>query len=156
MSAIIQGYQIRTLMFGVQVVKAAQVLPQTATATLATVSGGAVLVTSMLGLVTTAIGATATTLALGTAPTTGTAATGGIAAATAITSKEAGTWVTPIVNAGLGGALVVCANGGTVPYLTTPFVVSAGTITWTTSASDTGQMKWYFTYVPLDTGAALS
>jgi hypothetical protein len=34
--------------------------------------------------------------------------------------------------------------------------VSAGTITWTTSASNTGAMRWYLTYVPLDNGAALS
>ncbi len=156
MSVIIQGYQLRTSQFGVQVVKASQALPQTATATLATVSGGAVLVTSMLGLVTTVIGGTATTLALGTVPTTGTAATGGIAAATAITSKEAGTWITPLVSTGVGGALVVAANGGNAVFLATPFIVPAGTITWTTSASTTGQLRWYFTYVALDNGASLS
>jgi hypothetical protein len=156
MSVIITGYQLRTSQFGVQVVKGPTVMPAGTTATLATVANGAVLVTMMLGLVTTVMTATATTLALGTAPTTGTAATGGIAAAGTITSKEVGTWVTPVVNAGTGGGLVVCTNGGNVPFLTTPFVVSAGTITWTTTGTNTGAMKWYFAYVPLDNGASLS
>src|SRR5215469_14014881 len=116
MSVIIQGYQLRTALFGVQVVKAAQNLPQNATATLATVTGGAVMVTSMVGLVTTVLGGTATTLALGTAPTVGTASTSGIATATAVTSKEAGTWVIPLVNAGVAGALVVGTNAGAAPF----------------------------------------
>lgn len=156
MSAILQGPALRTAQFGVQTIKAAQNLPQTATATLATVAGGSVLITSMVGLVTTVIGSTATTLALGTVPTTGTAASTGIATATAITSKEAGTWMVPLVNAGVAGALVVGTNGGNPIFLPTPFIVPAGTISWTTSASTTGQIKWYFTWVALDNGASLS
>ena len=156
MTTLIQGPQLRTEQFGIQVIKAAQALPQTATATLATVSGGAVMVTSMLGLVTTVIGGTATNLSLGTAPTVGTTSTTGIAAAAAITSKEAGTWVVPLVSVGVGGTLVVATNGGTAVFLPTPFIVPAGTITWTTSASTTGQMRWYFTWVALDNGAGLS
>jgi hypothetical protein len=62
----------------------------------------------------------------------------------------------PLNSAGVGGVLVVGANAGAAVFLPTPFVVSAGFITWTTSASDTGQMKWYFTYVALDNGASLS
>jgi|SRR5271165_5973967 len=156
MSVLIQGYQLRVSEFGIQIVKGPTVLPAGATATLATVAGGSIMVTSMLGLCTTVCSGTATTLALGTAPTIGTAATGGIASALAITSKEAGTWVTPIVNAGVGGALTVGTNAGAAVYLTTPFIVAAGTITWTTSATNTGAFKWYFTYVPLDIGASLS
>lgn len=157
MSVIIQGYQLREIAFGVQVLKAAQALPQTATATLFTVSGGAVLVTSLLGLVSgTAIGATATNLSLGTVPTTGTAESAGIATATAITSLEIGTWVGVQASSGAAGALVSGGHAGNAVYLPAPFVVSAGTITWTTSASDTGKMAWYLTYVPLDTGASVS
>jgi hypothetical protein len=156
MSVLIQGYQLRVSEFGLQIIKGPLALPQNTTSTLATVTGGSVMVTSMMGLVTTVLGATATSLSLGTAPTIGTASSSGIASATAITSKEAGTWVTPIVNAGTGGALTVGTNGGAAVFLTTPFIVAAGTITWTTGASDTGQMKWYFTYVPLDIGASLS
>lgn len=156
MSVIIQGYQLREIAFGVQVTKAAANLPQTATATLYTVAGGNVLVTSLFGQITTAAGATVTTLALGTAPTTGTASTTGIATATAITSLEAGTWVGVQASSGKGGALVAGGNAGAVVFAATPFVVPVGTITWTTSASDTGQMAWWLTYVPLDTGATVS
>ena len=157
MGNFVKGYQLRELLFGVQVTKAAQALPQSATSTLYTVSGGSVLVTSLFGVVSgTAIGATVTTLALGTVPTTGTASSTGIATATAITSKEIGTWVAPQAASGVAGALVVGGNSGAAPYPPTAFVVPAGTITWTTSASDTGKMAWYLTYVPLDTGASVS
>ena len=159
MSVIIQGPQLRAIALGSLVTKAAAALPQTATATLFTVSGGSVLVTSLIGQVqAVAIGATATTLALGTVPTTGTAASSGIASATAITSKEIGTWVGVQAASGVAGALVVGGNAGAALFLHTPagFVVPAGTISWTTSASDTGKMAWYLTYVPLDTGATVS
>lgn len=156
MSTIIQGPAIRTSQFGVQLIKATQNLPQTATATLATVNVGSVLVTSMLGLVTTALGATATNLSVGTAPTAGVASTTGIMAATAVASTPIGSWITPVQSAGVGGAGAVGANAGTAVFLATPFVVAAGTITWTTSANDTGQVKWYFTYIALDNGASLS
>lgn len=157
MSVIIQGYELRTIAFGPQVLKAAQTLPQTATSTLYTVSGGSVLVTSLLGVVSgVATGSTVTTLALGTAPTTGTASTTSIATAVAITSLEIGSWVAPQASSGKGGALVVGANAGATLFLANPFVVPAGAITWTTSASDTGKIAWYLTYVPLDTGASVS
>jgi hypothetical protein len=156
MSVIIQGAQLRAIAFGTQVVKGAQALPQTATATLFTVAGGSVLVTSLLGQFTVAAGATVTTLALGTVPTTGTASSTGIATATAITSLEAGTWVGVQASSGKAGALVAGGNAGAALFVATPFVVPAGTISWTTSASDTGSMKWYLTYVPLDTGATVS
>lgn len=159
MSVIEQGYQLRALIFGTQVTKAAAALPQTATATLFTVSGGSVLVTLLLGEVSgTAIQNQACTLALGTVPTTGTASSTGIATATAITNKEAGTWVAPQASSGAAGALVVGGNAGAALFLQAPmaFVVPAGTITWTTSASNTGKMAWYLNYVPLDTGASVS
>lgn len=156
MSVLIQGYQLREIGFGVQVLKAAQTTPQTATANLFTVAGGAVLVTSLLGQISTLTPATTNTLALGTAPTTGTAATGGIASAVSIASLEAGTWVGVQPSSAKAGALVVGANAGAALFVQTPFVVPAGTITWTTTGSATGGMKWYLTYVPLDTGATVS
>src|ERR1017187_3076225 len=84
MSTIISGPAIRTSQFGVQLIKAAQVLPQTLNTplTLATVTGGAVLITSMLGLVTVACGATATNLSIGTIPSVGASSSTGIMAAT--------------------------------------------------------------------------
>lgn len=141
---------------GILVTKAAQNLPQTATANLFAVSG-TVLVTGLLGVVTAAIGATATTLALGTAPG---AATASIATATAVTSKAAGTALAPVGASGVGGALIVggAAFVQSPPMALSPFVLGAGTtnITWTTSASTTGQVQWYLWYTPIDFDASVS
>ena len=158
MSTIIQGYQLRTLAFGTQVIKGPSTPPNSgSSATIATITGGSVLVTSMLGLVTTVLSGTTGQVSLGTVPTTGTASTTGIAAAAVIGGKEVGTWMGPLVSAGVGGTLVVGTNAGAALFLPTPFIVSAGTINWTTSvATMTGQVKWYFTYIALDNGAALS
>lgn len=159
MANFIQGTQLRTLQQGLLVTKAAANLPQSATATLYTVSGGAVLVTGFVGIVTTVIASSDPVLSLGTAPTVGTAQTSGIATTTVLTSAEAGTLLTVASSAGLPAALAVmatAAKAGSTVFLANPFVVSAGTITWTTGASKTGQIKWYLTYIPLDDGASVS
>jgi hypothetical protein len=162
MSLFNQGFQLRTLRLGTQVLKGPLVLPATTTSTLFTVSGGAVLITSLLGLCTTVCTATATTLSVGTAPTTGTASHTGLSTATAITSSEVGTWVG--LGATAGAALIVGgANGagasagfGQLAGPPAPLAVSAGTITLTTSATNTGAFSWYLAYIPLDTGASVS
>ena len=159
MSVLLHGYQLRALNYGQQVIKAATAFPQTATGTLFTVSGGAVLVTCLLGLVTTVVQSSDPQVTLGTAPTSGTAEVAGIASSTALTSAEVGTWVTTQASSGLPGALVVMASAakaGNAVFLPSAFVVSAGTITWTTSASKTGAMSWYLMYVALDTGASVA
>lgn len=160
MSNIVQGPQLRQLGRGLIVTKAAQALPQSATATLFTVGGGAVLVTGLIGVVTTVIQNSDPVLSLGTAPAVGTAQTSGIATTTVLTSAEAGTLVTVADSAGLPTGLVVMATvakAGTAVFpASKPFVVSAGTITWTTGASKTGAMKWYLTYLPLDDAAYVS
>lgn len=160
MANFIQGYEQRQLLYGSQVTKAAQTFPQTATADLFTVAGGAVVVTSLVGVVTTALPASDPVLTLGTAPTTGTAEAAGIASSTILTSAEVGTLVTVTSSGGLPTGLVVMATaakaGNAVFLAVDAFVVSAGFITWTTGASKTGAMKWYLTYVPLDTGASVS
>jgi hypothetical protein len=96
--ALIQGYQLRNIVIGTLVKKGPLTLPQSATSTLFTITGGAVLVTGLMGLVTTAIGATATNLSTGCVPATGTAESSGIANATAITSLAAGTWIHAPIN----------------------------------------------------------
>ena len=141
---------------GILVTKAAQNIPQSATANLFTVSG-TVIVTGLLGIVTTAIGGTVTTLALGTAPGSATAS---IATATAITSKVAGTALAPVGASGAGGALIVggAAFVQSPPFALSPFILGVGTtnITWTTSASTTGQVQWYLWYTPIDAGGSVS
>lgn len=159
MGNFIQGSQLRTLLFGNQVLKAAQTPPNSgSSATLFTVAGGAVIVTSLVGRVSTVLSGTTGAIALGTKPTSGTEETGGIATAGVVGGAEVGTMLTPLASSGLAGALVVSGKfAGNVPFLPNPFTVNAGTIEVTTSvATMTGAIDWYLTYVPLDTGASVS
>lgn len=156
MTAMIQGYQLREIAFGSQVIKAAQAFPQNATGNLYTVATGNVLVTSLFGVLTTAT-TTDPVLTIGTAPSNGgTAETAGIATTTALTSREVGTWLGVLSASGKAGALVVGTASGSGVWASTPFVVAPGTITLTTTASEPGAVTWYLTYVPLDTGATVS
>lgn len=151
MSVLVQSDQLRTLVVGSKVDRATQTIPQTAQAALFTVSGGRILVTSLVGEVTTAIGAVATTLTIVGNPTTGTDVN--IGTATAITSKEVGSLI------GLAGTVgtalnVQSAGAGAVP--TSGVIVPIGTLDWLTSASTTGAIKWSLTYVPFDNGASVT
>jgi hypothetical protein len=158
MASDIKGQQLRRLLFGTQVIKRAQTPPNSgSSATLFTIAGGAVLVTSLLGRVTTALSGTTGALALGTKPTTGTEKTAGIATAGVVGGAEIGSFLTPIASAGLAGALTVNLFAGSVVYLQNAFPVDAGVIEVTTSvATMTGGIDWYITYIPLDDGASVS
>lgn len=165
MANFIQGSQLRTIEFGNQVVKAAQVPPNSgSSATLFTVAGGMVLITSMVGRVTTVLSGTTGAVSLGATPTVGAsgAQVAGIAAATVIGGGEVG--ATFAVAATIAGAATTLANGGASavagksPFLAqSAFIVQAGIITITTSvATMTGAIDWYLTYLPLDTGASVA
>jgi hypothetical protein len=151
MSVIIQGSQLRTILLGDKVERATATIPQTATQNIFTVSGGAILVTGLVGRVTTAIGGTATTLKVSTAPTVGTAVD--LTTAVAITSKEVGSVITLPLTAGAAIIVNNGGGGGQVPGHA-PYVVPAGAISITTSASTTGAIKWTLTYIMLDDGSA--
>jgi hypothetical protein len=152
------------LVAGTSVVKSSLALPATATGNLFTVTGGGVMVTGLLGRVTTATGATVTTLSLGTTGSTTTS----LATATAITSAAAGTFLIPSVASSAGGALTVtkgpaflnsawpATNDFNIPTLFGAFFLANDVITWTTSATDTGAVTWYLWYLPIDTSASVS
>lgn len=155
MSSQVPGRSLRQLLLGTLVAGTAKVLPATTKQSLFTVAGGRVLVTSLIGVCTTVCTSTATTVSLGTTPTVGTASATGIATATAVTSSEVGTLVS--LPAGAKGALLVGANAGTaVQGYGDGYVVSAGTIDITTSATNTGAFQWQLTYIPLDDGASVT
>ena len=159
MANFIQGSALRTLLLGNQVIKAAQTPPNSgSSATLFTVAGGAVLVTSLLGHVSTALSGTTGAIALGSKPTTGTEETGGIATAGVVGGAEIGTWISAVMlDTGLAGAVQANIHAGTSVSTGMPFVINPGTIEVTTSvATMTGAIDWYLTYVPLDTGASVS
>lgn len=106
----ISPFQLGETMFGTTIQKGPLTLPQGATSTLFTITGGAILVTSLFGIVTTGTPVTANNLSLGTVPSTGTAESGGIATATAINSLVAGTCINvPATPGGAGASLVAPA-----------------------------------------------
>jgi len=153
MSVIIAGSQVRQILLGQKVDRATAALPQTTQAAIFTVTGGRVLVTGLVGEVTTVMGATATNLKVTSNPTTGTDVD--IAANAAVTSKEVGSQFT--LPAATGSALVVKNGGGGGQFPThQPYVVPIGTIDLVTDASDTGSVKWSLTYIPLDDGASVA
>jgi hypothetical protein len=163
MATLLQLFQNRQLVQGAQVVKATQTPPNSgSSATLFTVAGGMVVVTSLVGRVVTVLSGTTGAVSLGTVPTAGTASTTGIATATVIGGGQVGAKYAVVGTA--AGAATTLANGGAsalagvVPFLSfMEFIVDPGTINITTSvATMTGAISWYLSYVPLDVGASVS
>jgi hypothetical protein len=153
MSVIIQGNQLRALLEGQLVANAAaKTVPQNATSTIFTVSGGRVLLTGLYGVVKTVIGGTTPSAKIVSTPTVGTAVD--VSSATAITGKEVGA---NIALAGTVGTALNVQNGGAGAGLPSPIVIPAGTLGVNVSAADaTGAIQWTLTYVPLDNGASVT
>jgi hypothetical protein len=153
MSVLNDGAAFLKALLGLKVSRATANLPQTTQAAIFTVSGGRVVVTGLVGTVTTAIQNQACTLKVTGNPTAGTDVD--IAAASAsIAAKEVGGTAT--LPATLGAQLVVSNAGGAVMPIGSGVVLNPGTLDIVTSASNTGQMKWDITYVPLDDGASIT
>ncbi len=135
-SPVRQGREMRTAMYGPQIVTG-PFTPPTVTSTLWTVANGNILVTSMFVVITTAMSGTATTLNVGFSGTGGTA--------------------TALMNAGVLTSLAVGALVSRVPNITTEIPpatggvsVTTGVINWIASAVQTGLVKVYMNYIPLD------
>ena len=159
MSTIISGSQLRALLFGIRVEKTAFTLPATTSTAMFTVSGGRVLVTSLIGEVTTVVQAQACNLNVTIDPT-GAGAAADLVAATEINADAVGTFYSVSgVQADLLGSQT---DGGTqVPTHALArtgrsFMVPAGSILLKTSATNTGATKWVMTYIPLDDGASVA
>lgn len=146
MSVIVQGSQLRNLLFGnAPISKATGTLAAT-TVALFTVAGGRVAVTSLFGVVTTSI-TVANSYKLQINPTAGD--TSDIVAATDIgtTDTVAGTVL------GFDGApasSIVKGAGG----LARPLFLPVGQIEHVSAGTD-GAITWYLTYVPYDDGATV-
>lgn len=152
MSVLNDGAAFLKALLGLKVSRATATLPQTAQAAIFTVATGRVIVTSLVGTVTTATGATATNLSVIGNPTTGTDVV--LASVLASASKEIGaTFTLPVT---FGSALQVQNAGGAGLPLGTGFILNPGTLDILTSASNTGSIKWDITYVPLDDGASVT
>jgi hypothetical protein len=131
----------------IRVQRATDTLPQTATETLFTVSGGRILLKALIGEVTTAIQNQACNLSVVVDSDAG--AADDLASVLSIANDGVGTYYTP---EGDGTALLKTGIGWGQSCLT-PVVIGAGVIQITTSASNTGSVKWDLYYLPLDPAA---
>lgn len=140
------------LTLGIRVSKSSATLPASTTQDLFTIAGGRVLVTRLIGEVTTVVQAQACNLKCTSTPTTGTAVD--FASNLDINAFEAGAI---LIAEGDGTALIGTATGaGFAPALNAlPFVLPIGTVKITTSATNTGATKWDLWYFPLDDGASV-
>ena len=145
MATLVPGRDLRRIQFGHKVDRATAALPQTATGTLFTVSGGRILLTGIVGEVTTVIQTQANNTKLVHTPTTGTAVD--LCAVLNISAKEVGTL---FGITGLFSDALVGANAGAGVMPRNPVVLPIGNLGLSCAASNTGSVKWSITWVPLD------
>lgn len=119
-----------------------------------TVAGGPVVLEQLYGLVTTAIGATATTLKFSNNPTGSTATD--LCTATAITSAAVNALLT--ITGTVANALTVTAPSAAPPAaMATPLVIAPGVITFTTSATPgSGAIQFGLRYRPLNAACTVT
>ena len=141
------------MFMGFRVEKAAAALPQTTTATLFTIAGGRVLVTMIVGEVTTLIQTQANNTKLTFNPDDA-GASQDICAVLDISADAVGTMYH--ISGTLSDALrdnLNLARGG---LMAAPLILKPGTILLDCAASSTGQAKWTIWYIPLEDGASIS
>ena len=159
MTTIIQGNELRAIALGVKVEKAYTLAVETKS--LFTVSG-VVLVTAIVGKVTTAI-TVANTVKLQVNPTVGTSSD--LCAATDLGSTDtpAGDLISisgaptdaPVVGIGAAGRFPVRKIGSDFLGGVSGVFVGAGTIDQVTATGADGVVTWYLTYVPVEDGASV-
>lgn len=149
MSSGISGKAVRQSTYGTTVQRAASNLAQSGNLTLFTVTGGRVLLTTIVGEVTTAIQAQADAVKLQSVSTTGSITTD-LCATVDVNGAAVGN-----LFGMTGTAATAAVLGSAVPQLN-EVIMQPGIIRMNAAASNTGQMKWTVTYIPLDDGAVLT
>lgn len=148
MSSQVAGKSLRNMNYGSRVARATSNLAQTGNLTLFTVTGGRVIVTTLLGEVTTAIQAQANAILIRSIGTAGSTTTN-LHSSWDSNAAALGTLVSIP-----GVAATAVTTGGSVVQ-GNEFILPAGSIQMNAAASNTGQMSWTVLYVPLDDGAAI-
>ena len=141
--------EVSRLAVGLPVERAAAVLPATTTAAIFTVTG-AVRITELYGVCTTVCSATATNLSVVHVPTSPGTVNLTLASVLAIASFAAGTLVGV---EGDGTALVGVTGVAAYTGMTQSPVLLGGSISLTTSATNTGQFRWVLRYLPVESGS---
>ena len=135
---------------GIKVTKAAATLPASTSKDLFVIAGGRVLVTLLLGEVTTVIQAQACNLSVVHDATAGGDTT--LASVLEINADAAG----QVYHVEGDGTALVGASGGALSALGAGgMVLSEGEIHILTSATNTGATSWDLWYFPLDDGASV-
>lgn len=155
MTTIIKNADVRTIALGIAVQGQAKTVPQNATQTVFTVTGGRLYIVALYGVVTTIIGGTTPAAKYIATPTTGSA--NDMCTALTITTDEVGMmWQLP---SAVGSALIGAASTGKSGSVSGNTggkcgqIVAPGTIGFNVSAADaTGAVQHTIVYVPLDVG----
>ena len=151
MTVFIDGESIRASALGIRVQKATAVLPQSTDGTLFTITGGQILVVSLIGEVTTVIQTQANDTKIKFNPTA-TGADQDLCSVLDITADAVGEIYTISGSGdGLRSSLLI-GN----PVLSAPLLLSEGLIELDCAASNTGSVKWDLIYVPLDAAATVA
>lgn len=135
---------------GQRVHRAAATLPQTTAHALFTITGGRVLVTSIIGRVTTVIQTQANDTKLVGTPTTGTAAD--LCAVLNISADAEGDLYGIT---GIPGDAMIGASGNVQGMTVKGVVLQPGTLDLDCAASNSGEVEWTLHYVPIDPGAVV-
>lgn len=149
----LSGSAILKANFGLQVIRTTSSLPGTGDLSIFTVATGRVILTSLVGQVTTAIQAQANAIKIKSVPTTGTAKD--LSGTLDVNGFEVGALIsldgtaltTTLSGTNAGGALITRTGGILVPV---------GAIKLNTAATNTGAIQWTCTYIPYDTGASVA
>lgn len=157
MTTVQNASGIRIGLLGRKVAGAAKTVPQNATQTVFTVSGGRIMLTTLYGLVTTIIAGTTPAVKYIATPTVGTL--NDMCTALTITADEVGMmWQLPVA---VGSALIGAAAAGKSGSVSGTGggcgqIVAPGTIGFNCSAADaTGAVLHTLCYIPLDDGATV-
>lgn len=156
MSVLIQGDQIRSLLLGVRVSKATGTVAN-GTTTLFNITGGRVVITSLVGRVTTLIGSTTSNCKLVYNPTAaGTSFDLCTAVDIATDAVEQTYYIAGSVASG-GALLVGGAVGQANGVFSSPYILQAGALEQNLSADPVGgAITWTVTYYPYDDGASVA
>lgn len=150
MSVYLENQALTKNLLGLRVDRASATLPATTATAYFTIAGGTVLITGLVGEVTTVIQTQANDTKWTANPTTGTSVD--MCAALDISADEAGCLY------GITGTpadAMVGTNAGLTTLMITPIVVNIGTLDFTCAATNTGATKWSLWYVPLEDGATV-
>jgi hypothetical protein len=153
MTVMIQTDQIRTLLLGTKVDRTTSSLPATTDLTLFTVATGRIIITSLVGVVTTAIQAQANAIKIKSVPTTGTSKD--ISGTLDINGFEIGALIS-LDGTALTTALSGTNAGAALAMKPAGILVPIGSIKLNTAATNTGAIQWSITYVVYDNGATVA